>query len=260
MRWIYFYGFIAIASCDQERSYLTADAIQLSTPVIKNRSIFIEHNTRLVSSFKNASIELELQHRETGATTKYKTNDPIGLSQKGSYALRAIAAPFLPSEPVVFEILDRGKSVDSIQWNTSPKPTYFKGGSAVLIDGKSAENSFHAAGWVGSKDPFDLSLVFHQSIQVDSIKMSVLRQPSNWILTNAQLKISWKNKAKKEIKKEFMLDPKAKNTNNSRFFITVPIDDKTDAIALEFIPQKLPQEHPGAGTPAWVFMDEIIVY
>lgn len=260
MKWIVCFVGIAMAACSQQPNYLSPNAIQLSTPVVKSKSVFIGKDNWLVTPKDSNTIGFELSHRETGTTSTHQPNDSIQLTKTGSYALRAVAAPFLPSEIVAFEILEPGQAVASIEWKSTPVPQYFKNGSRVLMDGKSAENTFQASGWVGSKHPFEFSLVFNQSIAVDSIKISVLCQPSNWILPNATLQLSWKNNEQEAVKKEFILNQKTNNTTHSRYYLSFPIDDETDKIALAFTPHDLPQAHPGAGTPAWIFMDELIVY
>ena len=43
-------------------------------------------------------------------------------------------------------------------------------------------------------------------------------------------------------------------------FVSFAIGDEANEIQMDFIPKNLPEEHPGAGTPTWLFLDELIIY
>ena len=44
------------------------------------------------------------------------------------------------------------------------------------------------------------------------------------------------------------------------FFFLLTVGEEANEMQLDFIPKNLPEEHPGAGTPAWLFLDELILY
>ena len=43
-------------------------------------------------------------------------------------------------------------------------------------------------------------------------------------------------------------------------FVSLPLGLQTQRLELEFTPKALPKAHPGAGQPAWLFLDELIIY
>ena len=246
--------------CQQDSKYIRSNTVQLATPLIKSASLFASEFNQIEAPFLNASQNLEVNYLEGNEKEIYTSKENIVLNQIGTYQIRTIAPPFLPSEWVALEVLPKGKTISSISWETNPKPKYFKGGSSVLIDGKSAEISFHSKGWTGSNTPFQLRIYLDNVTYIDSLTLGVLSNPSAWIYPTSELQIKIQNENSKVIVKEFVIQVDGNLNAQKHAFISFDIGEEVNELQLDFIPKNLPEEHPGAGTPAWFFLDELILY
>jgi hypothetical protein len=43
-------------------------------------------------------------------------------------------------------------------------------------------------------------------------------------------------------------------------YVTLNLNETAERIQMEFLPNDLPEQHPGEGTPSWIFLDELIIY
>jgi len=95
---------------------------------------------------------------------------------------------------------------------------------------------------------------------IDSLTLGVLSNPSAWIYPTSELQIKIQNENSKVIVKEFEIQVDGNFNAQKHAFISFDIGEEVNELQLDFIPKNLPEEHPGAGTPAWFFLDELILY
>jgi len=66
-----------------------------------------------------------------------------------------------------------------------------------------------------------------------------------------------KNKSKL---KDFDFKVEGNLNEQKHIFLSFAVGEEANEMQLDFIPKNLPEEHTGAGTPAWLFLDELIIY
>lgn len=251
---------LAFVTCKNYDHFTTPDRIQLSTPIVSSASLFLSPTNRLITKNLSSEIVMQIKNVESGIEQKVIVQDEFVFESTGKYEIRATQTPFLSSEPVYVSVLPQGKPIASVEWNTTPTPEYFKGGIAVLHDSKNAEIPFQSSGWLGSKTPFQITVHLAEETQIDSITLGVLRNPSSWIYPLAKVQFKLENNQNSIVERTHLIAAPFVHDILDRDFISIPIREKTKSVTLDFFPENLPEDHQGAGLPAWFFMDELIVY
>ena len=254
------FSILLLFGCKKQTTYTETSNVQLATPLINGSSLFATKNNKIEAPYLDAGLGLEVHSIEGKKRTVFNSKENIALDEIGTYRLRTVNPPFLPSEWVELKVLPEGKAIESIDWITDPKPNYFKGGSAVLIDGKSADFSFHSKGWTGANNPFGLKVQFDTTTRVDSLTLGVLFNPSAWIYPISELQIKIQKDRSEVILKDFDFKVEGNLNEQKHAFVSFAIGEEANEIQMDFIPKNLPEEHPGAGTPTWLFLDELIIY
>jgi hypothetical protein len=255
MRALLLCSVLLVLGCQNAQHYLQSKDVALATPLVESSSIFASPENKLKAPYLDRKTTLKVTHLETG-----KELQQMILSTPGTYEVKAVQAPFLSSSPVPVEVLPYGKPIAALSWITSKKPSYFKGGSSVLTDGKHAAIEFQDKGWTGADTPFKLALELDQETQVDSIVLGVLLNASAWIYPLARVTITTEAANGERQPYDTTIDlPYRANAVEHRF-ISLPLGVQTQRFELEFTPKALPKAHPGAGQSAWLFLDELIIY
>ncbi|WMI64518.1 sulfatase-like hydrolase/transferase [Aestuariibaculum sp. YM273] len=132
----------------------------------------------------------------------------------------------------------------------------------LLIDGKLGYTDYASGQWVGQEGKsLEFIIDLNTEKAIKSVSVNSLINSGNWIFPVNAMEISFSDDGKtfnssKDIKRE---ENKTK-TENSTEHLTINVDKKS-----RFIKVKVegigncPKGHPGAGFPAWFFIDEIIV-
>ena len=254
-----FLGFFCVA-CKQKSKYIHAGAVQLSTPSVNSSSIFATEKNYLEAPYLNPSHQLEIIHKESKTKKIYESQEKISLSQTGTYQIRSVASSFKASEPIELKVLPPGKKLASVIWDSNPKPKYFKGGDKVLNDGKNAEISFHSNGWAGSNEFFRLALKMDGEMKIDSLLIGTLFNPSAWIYPTASIKLIIEKANGDLLEKKFEIKVAGDMNEQWHEYVTLNLNESAERIQMEILPNELPEQHPGAGTPSWIFLDELIIY
>lgn len=143
---------------------------------------------------------------------------------------------------------------------TEPKK-YLGGEKMALTNGIRGDEHSNDP-WVGfNGSHLDFTLDFGQNTSVSSISIGFLGAATAWIMPPKSLEIftSDDNKTFKSIKK---IDLGLSNKNESFVQQLNVLVETTNAKYLKIVAEnygKLPQGHPGQGSPSWLFVDEISV-
>ncbi len=248
-----------LGACSTDSPYLTARKVQLATPDVKTTSIYSTGVNKLTVSHLAPGASLAITHLDTGKEFSVQPDEAFLLQDTGLYAIRAVQPPFLPSETLYKRLLPKGKDIAQLTWMGQAPTKYFKGGSRVLTDGKNAGLSFQDSGWTGADTPFSIAITFAEKTQIDSLVLGVLLDTGAWIFPTAEVVITAMDDPKQKTIKQ-QLNTAWPSEGPQHQFVTLPVSLEAKSIELKFSPQNLPEPHPGAGQPAWLFMDELIIY
>jgi hexosaminidase len=143
-----------------------------------------------------------------------------------------------------------------------PGSTYNKTPKTTLTDGIRGTTDFHDGLWLGFWEK-DLSVHFRFSEPktISEVKVGFMQSNPSWIFLPTEMKVSIKPKGLFSKKLQYTATtstPKDAVMVLEDFVISTgkPITAKSIHIYIEN-PGKCPEWHPGAGSPTWIFIDEI---
>lgn len=246
-------------------AFLWGQRYQLAAPGINADSVFF---------FKSTNVQLEFDL--DSATILYTTDGalPIGnapvykkpftLTETTTLRAKAVHPEFLPSLFVEKQVFKVPLRPDSVYLQTTPDSAYAGKGAATLFDLQKGEKDLHSGRWLGFKgDTIVLELFFKEPIMSKRLIFSTLFDAGAWVFPPAAVEVlgaetgkdwrpmgvwsarsdtSWKERpARYELFERVVLRPVA-----------------VERLRIRIIPfGRLPEGHPGAGRPAWLFLDEI---
>ncbi len=200
--------------------------------------------------------------KPSAASPEY--DESIRFSDPGTVTVQ----PFLRGEPfpvwrtfTVVEHIARGRPVMLAKANS---PQYPGTGARTLTDGLLGSTNHHDGlwqGWIGS----DLEAVIDlgEKMSVRSIGASFLQATGSWILLPKSVAINlsddgvrWRPAA------ELVHEVPADRDSPLRRVFEHELGSGSEARFVKIVAQNpgaLPDWHPGAGRPSWIFADEIIV-
>jgi len=162
---------------------------------------------------------------------------------------------------------DIPKKIQTINHNgigakiTATKPAHSKYQNIeVLLDGKLGYQDYNSGQWIGHEGK-DLEFIIDLNTlkTINEIWIRFMHSSGNWIFAPKLFKVSFSNDGKNFT---YPLSSKSpSNTNgNSIDILKLKINQKNRFMKLNIKNiGNCPDSHPGAGNPAWFFIDEIII-
>lgn len=131
----------------------------------------------------------------------------------------------------------------------------------LLLDGKRGYADFSSGQWIGLEQQ-DLECIIDLGAekQISELKLGYLNNPGNWIFAPKSFEVSFSNDKKSytnSIAVSSVLDIK----NTFTDVLTIKTTTTTRYIKIKIKSLGLcPKGHPGSGSPAWFFVDEIVIH
>lgn len=190
--------------------------------------------------------------------------DQIMISGTTTLKARAFHPDFRPSEVTTADFfkVPRSFPVKSVDLVENPSPKYPGSGPMSLVDlKKGAENNFSSSAWMGfnGKD-FDAKVTFKKAQEISQVTVSLLSNPGAWIFAPQTIQIyTSKDGDQYTLQKEVNYEPiKSDDPGGQRYEAIRFPSVKTKYLRVVIKDQPIPDWHPGKGTPAWLFIDELI--
>jgi hypothetical protein len=222
------------------------------------------------------SLQVKLKHYIKGAVLRYTIDgsEPdsllspvyknyLTIAQSGTLKVKAFLPGWISSPVATRQFYKTGYLADSIQLVKAPHANYKGEGGKTLINREKGEMDFRNGKWLGYKDSdMEAILYFKNPVPVSSVSFSTLVDIGSYIMPAYQLEV-WGGSALSNLKLLKRINPKQPAEQipvylmgfDCRFTTTTVNVVKIIAKPLP----KLPSWHPGKGTPAWVFIDEIFL-
>jgi hexosaminidase len=147
-------------------------------------------------------------------------------------------------------------------YSLSKEPKKYNGGEKyALTNGIRGDNNSNDP-WVGFQgENFDFTMDFGQKTFFNTVSVGFQGAYASWIMPpkNIEIFVSDDNKTFKSIKKMELGSAVKKENFVQQLNVSV---GNSNARYLKIVAEnygKLPQDHPGKGSPAWLFVDEVSV-
>lgn len=208
---------------------------------------------------------------------QYKFNNSIWKDYEGPFTIKKEGELFLKSynkmtgkESAV--ISNQFKELDTtihISFEQQPSPSYSADGYITLIDGQMGSFDHRNGQWLGWNDPaVKGTITFTSPKKMSEVIFNFLVTPGPWIFPPKAIRLSWyDHKGKKESLVEVPVQRFDKYEQNLSMDLRIRYHarfkwsaKKVKMVTFEIVNYGLlPDWHPGAGSKAWIFMDELII-
>ena len=243
--------------------------MKLNKPTIQQDSTIITDN-----------ITVPIKHFLNGVTIKYTIDDsepdsinsptyttPLQLNKNTTVKTKVFKKGWISSDMVQQTFYKSSLSADSIVLLTQPDPKYIANGGNTIIDHELGEMNFGNGKWLGyDKTNMEFVMQFKTATQMNEVIFNSLINTGSYIfpIQSIQVEASMDGKTYKPLQSvDFSSITKAytKETNiNQLQSFKVKVDKGSAYPFYKFTIRNLkqiPNWHPGKGTPAWIFVDEV---
>ncbi|WP_242155808.1 c-type cytochrome domain-containing protein [Aestuariivivens sediminis] len=236
----------------------------LEAPTFLNdKNLFVDTiSIRLVSKIKNVKTYYTTDGTEPD-TTSLLYKDKIFLDRPVQLKIKAFKEGWLPSETIEKNFFKIKQEVSKYTLVKQPDDRY--PGSDKLFDLKEGSTLFRDGNWIGfSGDNVDTTIDLESVKPIDKISVNCLENVGNWILFPKKLSVYSSLDKDSEFKKigELNINRQGRYGNGTeikKYTVNIP-NTKTQYLRVVIENFKtLPSWHEGAGTDAWLFVDEILI-
>lgn len=169
--------------------------------------------------------------------------------------------PYLPSQ--TFQTVDNKALGKPVNYLTAPDPHY-AGTAAQLVDGVIGDDDFNDGLWVGWRGTdLDATIDLQQATPIHAVQMRFLQQSGSWALLprHVTFAVSDDGKTWRTLQSTSIpVDPQDLRAmiRTVRFDAAAPVTARYLRVTAQNY-GTLPPGHEGAGKPAYLFIDEILL-
>jgi hexosaminidase len=247
-------------------SYARSNLFQLADPIILVDSLLFQKNSSIQAILDYPSAQLYYTTDESEPTQDSPTF-PASLivDRTTQIKVKAFHPDLQPSNTVATSLLKilPPPPIASIQFKYPAHKNYPGNGAASMLDGKKGSLNFREPHWSGFQDHhLEIVLRFEKPIRLSSVTASVLSDQASWIFPPVGLSVLSSTDGE-----EFELIAKkdipvlAKEAPSALLFprLSFPPQLVQHLIIIVENTGEIPVWHQGKGTPAWLFVDELIL-
>jgi uncharacterized membrane protein len=242
---------------------------QLSPPIMENIESVVENDTKieLKHYIKDVVIKYTLDGTEPDSISSPSYEKPFKINKFVNVKAKAFKDKWISSDSKDFIVYTAGFKPKEIQLTSKVNDKYKGEGAATLTNGKlGLLSNLVNPNWLGySEEPFKAKIEFDEPKPISTLILSYGYNILSYVFPPTYVKLMGGDDPR-NLKQIAMLKLPVFDQNNKE-------QTKNDKIILELEGkpmkyyeihaqnlQSLPQWHPGKGTKAWFFIDEIFFY
>lgn len=247
--------------------YCSAQQFQLAPPMVMYNSIFFAGSSTVVMEFAQHDTKIFYTTNDSDPDKEDIVYEKPIVIKKSFTTLKAkvFGKDFLPSETVQVTFIKDGLKIKSVQQSLANEK--FPGnGPATLFDDMGGIADLHNKNFLGyQQDSIEIDVALDKRQPIHSLLLDFLQDQGSWIFLPQKIQVLYFDN-KKDAYQNFGIKKFASDTivnQSSTIYEVINADKKIVADKLKIIIeplQSIPEGHPGKGTPAWLFIDEIKVY
>jgi hexosaminidase len=236
-----------------------AQSVSLAMPQIRSESVFFTQATAVALPFDlpGATVFYGLN-----AAPSKRYQSPLQI--RHSCTLYAVAhhPDFAASAVAHRRFFHVPQQPQQVVLTPAPTPPYSGKGAVSLHDLKKGGTDLHDGNWLGFQtESVQMEVVFKNKKIRNKLILSSMSQESAWILPMRSVVVmgAEKDGTWKELGR-WTADSNTIRQPVPALFIEIPMRrSATNRYKIDITPfGLLPAGHPGAGSPAWLFLDELI--
>ncbi len=239
--------------------------LQLAPPRFTSGDVFFKGKTTVAMEFalENATIHYSFMESPSVQAATYTL--PLKINTSSTIKAISYHPDFLPSDVATRHYTAVKHRPDSMKLYKAAHKNYPGQGAASLFDLKKGGSNIHDGNWLGfSGDTVTTEAYFSDNISCKNLIISTLSDYNSWILPFKKVMIEGQIQGGSWVEIGFwtatdsseQIAPKVDYAN----YVSIPLKRmNTRKLRITMEPfGNLPPGHPGAGSPAWLFLDEIV--
>jgi uncharacterized membrane protein/Leucine-rich repeat (LRR) protein len=238
---------------------------RLNAPLIEGeKQLFTTTSQVKVKHYiKGVTMRYTMDGSDPDSTLSPLYKDSITVNTSCLLKIKAFLPGWKSSELAMRNFYRIGFIADSVRLVTQPNPIYAASGAKTLSDGEKGELNFRDGKWLGYKET-DLQayLYFKEPVSLSSVSFSTVIDIGSYIMPAQQLEV-WGGTTVSNLTLLKKINPKQPSTQEPPYMFGFDCTfDARKVGVLKIIAKpvkKMPAWHPGKGSPAWVFVDEIFL-
>jgi hexosaminidase len=234
-----------------------------------SKAVFDVESVVMPNQGRGISVELSTPYKS--GSIRYTTNgkDPDANSRIYSAPFKMDQSMYIQS--AVFDGTERIGNVlqqvfkvnyatgKEIALKYKPNEEYCRGGGFTLVNGITGALPWNGADWLGFRgDPLDATIDLGQSIPIFKVGLDALSDEGSWIHYPKSIEVFLSEDGKEFVPFGKLEGEKLDPTRRLAIIKT----DRVNARYVRVVAENagiIPEGKPGAGNPAWLFADEIII-
>ncbi|MDF1867417.1 MAG: exo-alpha-sialidase [Saprospiraceae bacterium] len=239
---------------------------KLAPPILEYDALLFENATNVMANLDYPNVRIH--YTLNGGSPS--ENDPLfekalTITQSSILKVKAFHDQCLPSETTKAKFTQVGKKLDIKKATfTYPANTNYSGGGGLsLFDHKKGTLNFHEKEWSGfGGDNCEITIELEKETEFSQVTLSHLSDTDSWIFPTSGVDVYISNDGKEFSKIYTANYPAPKGPTQKELLF---LDHKFEMQRSKFIKivvknfGSIPEWHDGKGTPAWLFVDEILV-
>lgn len=243
-----------------------SNLFQLADPIlsIENRLFTKNTTASLILNYPNTNIYYTLDGSEPNKSSNQYIQE-LTISKSGTLKAKA----FHPNHPAsntvtaTFLKIEKSPIIDEISLSTKPHINYAGKGEKSLFDQEKGGLNFRTNKWLGfSGEDVEIVLNFQKKSNINQLTVSTLSDMGSWIFPPSAIEIWAMNDTRNyELIEKKSYEKSEKMNAPNLLYLTLDFSSKS-VKNLKIIVRNnglIPEWHDGKGTPAWLFLDEIIL-
>jgi sialidase-1 len=241
-------------------------AFELADPLLTYESAFFQEKTeaRLQLDLEGTVIRYTLDGSDPSAGSLVYT-EPIVIEQSCELKARAFHPSYRPSGVVGARFIKTGERLpaEEVRLSDPPSDSYPGRGAEALVDLRKGSLDFRDGEWLGfSGDDLELFIALERAVSFEKVTASVLCDPASWIFPPRSVEV-WASDNGRDYRLLAREDfPVLEREEPSSLrYLTVDTGPQSARFIRVAVRNTgtIPDWHPGKGTEAWLFVDEVLV-
>jgi hypothetical protein len=235
-----------------------AQSFQLAEPLMfSDRVFFYEKcSVELVFEMDGSEVRYTLDGSEPTLESKRYTH-PIKLKKTTTVKARCFHPDFLPSEIAKLHVFKSQQiaTCNLITWN-DPDPAY-EAPMEALVDRKKGDMNLKSGAWLGFRqEDFVSEWGFRQPPRAKYLLVGSMVNTASWIFPPQRIELTCIDERWKPFQLGVLAPDELENALPVYQIPLIPSNCTKMRLTIEHYGM-LPEDHPGAGSRAWLFIDEI---
>ncbi|MEM8897180.1 MAG: c-type cytochrome domain-containing protein [Bacteroidota bacterium] len=244
------------------------EILALNPPRLLNKSnlLKVEEAVSYVHKFPGVKLRYTTDGTDPDSLESPEYTEPLLLDRFTIIKVKAFVDGWKSSEVLENNFFLQGTLPSKAKLIYPPHKNYPGKGAATLIDGEKADpDQFRVPGWLGYQDTdFAAYCYFEEEVpEIKQVTLSYGRNIGAYIMPPVKVTV-WGGENEQSLKKLGSVSTDKVESFHPNVTGGVPIDiPKGKYPCFKVVAEtlkSLPDWHRGAGTPAWVFVDEVLFY